>query len=129
MLWLIAALGYMALIHALSSIPGGDAGQLEDAGTFTLYFVPPALQNLFHVPLYAGLAFLWLRTLRECHLPLLAATMAAIAIAAGYGLLDELHQSTVPGRYASVTDVLLNAAGSVCGALLGTRQRLVRPSR
>lgn len=42
----------------------------------------------------------------------------AIAIGWGVGALDELFQSTVPGRHASVGDWLADAAGTVAGVLV-----------
>ena len=116
--WPTATLAYMACIYLLSSIPGGDAALPEDADGFTLYFIPPALQNLLHIPLYAGLAWLWHRTLGMARLTSTATVATAIIIAVGYGFLDELHQATVPGRYASATDVLLNALGAVAGGVI-----------
>ncbi|MBX2812924.1 MAG: VanZ family protein [Myxococcales bacterium] len=50
--------------------------------------------------------------------------------AAGYGVVDEFHQSFVAGRHASVLDGLADAAGALAGVivLLGaywwTKQRL-----
>lgn len=93
----------MAGIFALSSIPddGGGPGS-------RILFPPPAVQNLLHVPVYAGLAFVLARALgRRRHAPLLAA-----AITVAFGALDEVHQMFVAGRTASVTDALLNALGA-----------------
>lgn len=41
----------------------------------------------------------------------------AFSIVLGYGLLDEMHQSFVPGRDPSRTDLLLDAAGGLLGTL------------
>lgn len=38
---------------------------------------------------------------------------AAFAIAAGYGISDEIHQSFVPGRMPDVYDVIADAAGAL----------------
>jgi VanZ family protein len=40
-----------------------------------------------------------------------------IAVAAGwaYGIVDELHQSFVPGRYPSVADWIADASGTIAG--------------
>lgn len=43
--------------------------------------------------------------------------LAAIAIVAAYAALDEFHQSFVPGRGASVWDVLLDASGGAAAQL------------
>jgi VanZ family protein len=50
-----------------------------------------------------------------------SAALAAVALAAGYGLSDELHQSLVPGRQASGADVLKDLGGAAAGALLYRR--------
>ncbi len=42
----------------------------------------------------------------------------AIALVAGYAALDEFHQSFVPGRTASVADVLLDTAGGIAAQIL-----------
>lgn len=120
MRWTLIALAYMAALFLLSSIPGD-----QELGRRIL-FPPPAVQNLLHVPVYAGLTWIWWKALAS---PKPAAKagriLAAAAIAAGYGILDEIHQMHVPGRFASVTDALLNAAGAaavVAWVLLRSRR-------
>ncbi|NJN14405.1 MAG: VanZ family protein [Planctomycetes bacterium] len=44
------------------------------------------------------------------------------AIAALYGVSDELHQLYVPGRFASVTDVLLDVAGALLALFWSLRR-------
>lgn len=39
-------------------------------------------------------------------------------IASVYGILDEYHQSFVPGRFMTVSDMLLNASGAFTAGLL-----------
>lgn len=51
----------------------------------------------------------------------------AVLLAGGLGLVDEWHQSFVPGRYASATDVSLNIIGALIGAFLGQRWIENRP--
>ena len=104
MRWTLLAVAYMAALFLLSSIPDDDG-----LGSRIL-FPPPSVQNLLHVPVYAGLTWIWWRALTTPK-PLAKAGWAA-AIAISYGVLDEVHQMYVPGRYGSVTDALLNAAGA-----------------
>jgi VanZ family protein len=46
-----------------------------------------------------------------------------------YGVFDEWHQSFVPGRYASLTDVALDVAGAVLGIWLAARMGRYTASR
>ncbi len=57
--------------------------------------------------------------------------VAAVATAWGYGVLDELHQSMVPNRFASAGDWVADAAGAVAGVLLYLlfRSRHATPER
>ena len=106
-----AALGYMAGIFLLSSIP--DDGTPETIGEKLLQWATPEFQNLLHIPLFGGLAATWYWALR----PNLNSTRLTLAtvflITAAYSFLDEWHQLHVPGRYASLTDLALNMVGIV----------------
>lgn len=87
-----------------------DLGRLAEA-------MEHSVRKLAHFAEYAcmgvlvyGLLSQWMeRGRRRC---LLAAVWVFLS-AAG----DELHQYFVPGRYASVLDVLLDTCGGVCGML------------
>jgi VanZ like family len=76
--------------------------------------------NLTHVVTWAALATLLAKSfdgrarragLRE------TAGRAALAVAAAYGLVDEIHQFFTPGRTCSLADVFLDGLGAL-GALL-----------
>lgn len=104
----VLPLVYMLGIFALSSLPGDSS----NGGSF-VGLLPPNLQNFLHIPLFAGLAFSWLYALKK-HLryTLLIQALIAFAISVIYGITDELHQMVVPGRYASATDIALDAVGA-----------------
>lgn len=80
---------------------------------------PEVDDKLAHVLAYALLGALWTRawwfTTRQS-MNQVAAT--SIALSAGYGVIDEVHQSFVPGRTASVADVLADGVGAISGTLL-----------
>ncbi|CAN5211902.1 hypothetical protein BH23CHL1_BH23CHL1_01860 [soil metagenome] len=42
-------------------------------------------------------------------------TLAAYALTVFYGISDEIHQSFVPGRYATVEDIMIDAIGAAAG--------------
>ena len=104
-------LGLMALVFVVSSIPA----DLEAPQASSFGWVPPALQNLLHIPLYGLLAVLWFRALVALNVPGRWPFILALFFSFTYGLLDEWHQSFVPGRFASLTDVSLNLLGVVLG--------------
>ena len=56
--------------------------------------------------------------------------LIAAVVGLCYGISDEVHQSFVPGREASVFDVLADGVGSVVGAWVGVVcARLLRKER
>ena len=86
----------MALIFALSAQPDLNSG----LGTWDLI-----LRKCAHMAEFGLLWFLWWRALGYGN----RAIPAAIAI--GYAITDEIHQSFVDGRHAAVEDVLIDGAG------------------
>ena len=102
---LIPAVGYILMIFTVSSIP--DTGH---APAIILY-TPKILRNLAHLPLYAGLTILLVGLIRGWGVSHRKSVVIAVVIAMLYGVADEWHQSFVPGRFASVVDVLLNGVG------------------
>jgi VanZ family protein len=87
------------------------------------------LAKTLHFTLFGMLAFLLLRALggEQPRPPHFA---AALLLAAGWGLLDEWHQSWVPGRNALAWDVVLDAAGAATFLLIAevVRRRRLRTS-
>ncbi len=105
-------LAYMVGIFWLSSIPGEPSPQKPDM--FVVFaWVPPALQNLLHIPLFGGLAWLW-RWALEAWTTRAVGIIAGL-LTAGYAVVDELHQALVPGRYSSLSDMSLNIIGAAIG--------------
>ena len=106
--WFWRAVIWMAALFALSSVPdhGPDA-----EGMGQVLMPPPAWHNFAHVPAYALLTWLWWRALVVVHWQRASAIVGAALVAFGYGILDEVHQYFVPGRFLSATDALLNAVG------------------
>jgi hypothetical protein len=113
-LW-VAALLWMGVIFALSSLPGGSmpAGDYGSLGHFTVYAVLGALY------------FLAVRDQRGSWM----AVVIAVAMASVYGVTDEFHQSFVPGRMPDPADWMMDTFGAFVGAavtlgVLTWRERL-----
>jgi VanZ family protein len=98
----------MAVIFALSAQPDLNTG---------LGIWDTILRKLAHMAEYGLLWFLWWRALGYRN----AAAAAAIAI--GYSITDELHQTTVEGRHGTPVDVLIDSTGVAIATLLAARAR------
>lgn len=86
-----------------------------------------------HGVAYAGLGFLLARALAWGRLRDMTWRLALLATVLGalYGVTDEFHQSFIPGRHASVSDLVADAIGACVGAcsaaLLGAWSRGRKP--
>lgn len=81
-----------------------------------------------HVVVYGILAILTARSLSHLTDRFTIVAGSAWALSVAYGISDEFHQSFVSGRYATVEDVLFDAAGAAIGMIL-YRLVLLRQSR
>jgi len=93
----------LAAISWMSSVP--DLGTTESDALMLL------AQNVAHAPVFAVLTFCWVKALSG-GLEISGQASALAGVASGMcAVLDEWHQSSVPGRHASVGDLLLDIAG------------------
>ncbi len=81
-----------------------------------------------HVVVYGILAILIARSLSHVTDRFTIIAGSTLALSVAYGISDEFHQSFVPGRYATVEDVLFDAAGATIGLIL-YRLFVLRQSR
>ena len=110
-LWL-PPIALMGLIFFLSAQPDLSSG----LGTWDLI-----LRKIGHASIYGLLCGLWWRALRPAT-PTRVAIVAAWAIAVGYAITDEWHQSFVDGRHGTAIDVLIDTAGATVVAALVARR-------
>lgn len=111
-----APLTLMALIFAFSAMPsdGTDHGPLV--------FV---LRKVVHFGEYFALTGLWWWALRT-RIGGRRALPIAVAIAIGYAITDEIHQTFVDGRVGTWRDVVIDSAGALTAAALIARARARR---
>lgn len=96
------------------------------AGTFVVSHQPTvsipldAPDYMAHGVSYAVLGALYVRALAAGALNrmTLAHLGPAVLLAFAYGLSDEFHQSFIPGRHPSVSDIVADTLGALAGACL-----------
>ena len=115
----------MAAIGVLSLTP-----DREDPGTsafvWVVHLTPSIVQKTLHVLLYAVLCAAWFASLNTIESER-ARGMVAVVVTVGYGALLEWLQTFVPGRFGSLTDVILNTIGAVVGLVVAGNA--LRPSQ
>ncbi|MDQ3549496.1 MAG: VanZ family protein [Chloroflexota bacterium] len=114
LIWSLAAITWMAFIFAMSS-----TRQFSQPFGLSTFFMSIAA----HMILYGVLALLLLFAVDRSPRRARSSMTAAIAIAALYGVSDEFHQSFVPGRDASVLDLLVNTAGATIAVVVWSFRR------
>ena len=100
--------GYMLVIFVLSHIPSGTNNAIDYA---RFKWFTEEIGNLLHIPLFGGLAFLWIKYFQCLGYPERKLKYAALMLSLLYGISDEAHQYFIPGRFASFSDLLLNLVG------------------
>lgn len=95
----LGTVAYASGIWYLSSQSGLTSGG-QWSGVFA---------NLLHLPLFGGLALIAALSFEGARGRTLRALWAAVVL---YGVADELHQATVPGRHADPLDVAVDALGA-----------------
>ncbi len=115
----LAIIAYFALVSVLSHMPG----TLLTAIPWNIW------DKAMHFLEYLPLGFFVAVGMR--HRPLsyrkVTVCILGILLAFGFGCLDELHQSFVPGRFATFSDVLADTLGGGVGVLIGLLPFFTRP--
>lgn len=120
--WMLLAGALMALIWYFSSRNGVQSQSQSDA-VLHLFSLPALrtfsiwIRKSAHFWIYAALGGVWFLFFHSLALPSRQKWILAIAFAAGYAAIDELHQHFVPGRSGELQDVLLDSAGALLGIL------------
>ena len=117
---LATTIAFMVAIAVLSLVPGhpqpGDSAFL-----WAVAKTPPIVQNIMHVVLYGLLSVLWVWTLAVDQLNRTRPWASAVIIVIAFGAGLEVCQLFVPGRFASILDVLSNSIGALVGVFVAGR--------
>ncbi|MCP4604901.1 MAG: hypothetical protein GY847_31000 [Proteobacteria bacterium] len=108
----IGVIGYYALISFLSHIPGDALANLGwNIWDKALHFVEYMPLGLL---LALGMNRPPLQKIRSKVVPI------CLLFVFSLGALDEFHQSFIPGRFATWTDVAADTLGGALGVVIGT---------
>jgi hypothetical protein len=106
---------FMTLLVGVSIVPG-RAQPGDSVFVFIVAKTPTAIQKLLHLSMYALLTLMWVWTLEAIQSRPTRLLIAAL-IAVIFGASMEWYQTRVPGRFGTIVDVALNAAGAVLGLI------------
>ena len=137
----------------MSAPPSGDSDRRASVGEAAALLLPPLLlmaviwffsaqpdlssglglvdlvgRKLIHAAEFALLCFLWWRALKARG-GTRAALAGAFLITVAYAVIDEYHQSFVPGRSGSPVDVAIDALGAGLAVALIRRRHARAPFR
>jgi len=112
--WLLT-LALAILMVRLSLTPGQGSADSSVFG-WLVSNTPTTLQKLMHIGTYAMLTFVLVWALDDTASRGMRLLLAFV-LSAGLGSVLEWYQTQIPGRFGTLFDVLLNAAGSVLGLL------------
>ena len=106
--------GYITMILLSSLIPMD-----ENIRTFRfLLDLKPTIQNLLHIPAFAILAILCMQILSYFSMDKVRKVALVFGFSIAFGILNELIQAWVPGRYPGLLDIGLNCIGAMLGIFL-----------
>jgi VanZ family protein len=108
------ATAYILLILLSSLIPMD-----ENIRTFRfLLDLNPTIQNLLHIPAFAILSILCLQVLSYSPMVRIKKLGLVLVFSIVFGIVNELVQIAVPGRYPGLLDIGLNCIGATLGIIL-----------
>ena len=98
---------YMLLIILLSHVPQEDI----PSG-------PDNIDLLFHFAEYSILGFLLFGAITSDESLTFHPFYGSLLIGISFAILDEVHQSFVPGRHMSSIDMIVDSLGILCGTFI-----------
>jgi len=112
----LITLAFAAIIVALSIVPARIEPKWSVISRLVMNIAAP-VQKILHVVIYAMLVVLSMWMLEFLGSRALGGLLS-VMVAIGLGVLLEWCQLSVPGRYGTFSDILLNGAGAGAGLLL-----------
>ena len=122
-LWILLPLSYTLFLQILTGFPkpgslkDRDAHELFVRFSEELFAYPFWLQDLSHLPLFFGLAWLWSWQLGPVIRLKNTLFNKAAVISYSYAVINEMIQAFIPDRFPSPGDLIMNVVGVFLGLL------------
>ena len=107
----VITIGYMLLITLLSHVPQEDLPKSD----------LDSIDYPFHFAEYSILGFLLFRSITSDELLTFHPFYGSLLIGISFAILDEFHQSFVPGRHMSSIDMIFDSLGILFGTSICSR--------
>ena len=107
----VLTIGYMLLITLLSHVPQEDLPKSDLDG----------IDYFFHFAEYSILGFLLFRSITSDELLTFHPFYGSLLMGISFAILDEFHQSFVPGRHMSSIDMIFDSLGILFGTFISSR--------
>ena len=107
----VLTIGYMLLITLLSHVPQEDLPKSD----------LDSIDYPFHFAEYSILGFLLFRSITSDELLTFHPFYGSLLIGISFAILDEFHQSFVPGRHMSSIDMIFDSLGILFGTFICSR--------
>ena len=111
----IALVSFYTLLLLASSLVPMDR---DIKGLQFVIDLKPTIQNLLHIPMYVILAILFLQILQNYQIEGWKGNILVFLGTGFFGIINEVIQVVVPGRYGGMTDIGLNLIGTLVGILI-----------
>ena len=109
----------LLILYSLLILGGSLIPMDGSSKTFAIFMdLKPMLQNLLHIPVFALLAILLLQVLDGYGIQGIRKWLTTLTSILIFGILNEMIQLAVPGRYPGLLDILLNSFGTMVGFAL-----------
>ena len=105
--------GYMFLILATSLVP-----DFSISGSKFISELRQYIQNLLHIPMFFILSVLFLQIMRNYDIGKWKAGFLSFSFCCIFGILNEIIQNFIPGRYMQLIDIGSNSIGAIIGIIV-----------
>jgi len=138
--FVVLPVAWMVVIFLFSHQPGNESAELS--GSITVFIARiisgfgfqiekeaahNIIRSLAHFLIFFVLGTLWCFSFRINGVKSMKAAVISTIIGVAYAVVDEIHQSFIPGRACDIKDVFIDTVGVLLAVSLGQGVRFLVP--